>query len=612
VVFGPLGRMIVHGDFLGSLAVVGDAADQPFPGGIGKIGSLVIDGALRGGSTAGSGQITVTHSIGSVTMGGLIGGTGGNSGLIFGLSADFNVSIGKVTILGDMVGGTGDNSGSILQVNKVGSVSIGKAGTGSKNIVGNLIGGGGATAGTIGLNKLGSLFVNGDIKGGSKDGTGLVRGTTLSSARIEGDIIGGGGAESGRINFVEFGSLSVNGDIQGGAGVNSGSVQATKTLGTTRVGGDVIGGGGEAAGAIIAGVLSGKLTVEGSVLGGAGASSGIVAVSGYTENFATVDGKAGNITIGKAGDLASGNIKGGDGDNSGRVFVNGNLNNFLAYGNIDATTAKGAHVGGLEVVGTLTKAVIKGSLLGGTTEITSVTNRQTGSGFVVANEIGSLTIEGQVKSGVKDPESTATLSNAFSAGIHANGTIKTLKILGDDGAPALEGNKDVPVAITAGVRMGDVTIGGDVKYAEILAGYNRTTDLTKARGVFVNAGATIDSVTVEGKWTASNLVAGVYAGADGKFGTSDDTGKSNGTAGTVANQDLVSRIASVIIQSTIEPVPDDAPTDASYAIVAEYLKSVRVNGIVKPLNAGSHNDQRVTTPLPSKTQIFEIALEPVA
>jgi hypothetical protein len=172
VVFGPLGRMVVHGDFLGSLAVVGDAADQPFPGGIGKIGTLIIDGVLRGGSGGGSGQIGVTHSIGKATIGGIVGGAGAASGLIFGASPEFNISIGNLKVLGDVVGGAGANSGAVLQVDRIGSVAIGKVSNGASDLAGNLIGGGGEGSGVIGVGSLGSVWINGDLVGGSGKSSG--------------------------------------------------------------------------------------------------------------------------------------------------------------------------------------------------------------------------------------------------------------------------------------------------------------------------------------------------------------------------------------------------------------------------------------------------------
>jgi hypothetical protein len=97
-------------------------------------------------------------------------------------------------------------------------------------------------------------------------------------------------------------------------------------------------------------------------------------------------------------------------------------------------------------------------------------------------------------------------------------------------------------------------------------------------------------VVVTGSLTASSIVAGVDAGTDKKFGTDDDNEETNGTS-TPSGQELVSRIASVVIGSA--GIPANPATGASYGIVAEQVVSVKIGRTPVTLLSGPDNDRKV-------------------
>lgn len=452
LVLGPIGKLVVNGDFTSNLRVIGDVALLPIPGGgVGKIGTLVIKGDLKGGASDSSGRITYTGGIGSATIGNIVGGAGESSGSLGSFSGEFNTRIGNLTVLGNVAGGNGKTSGV-----------------------------------------------------------------------VEADVIS-------------------------------------------------------------------SVAIRGSVIGSTGEASGVV--------FA---GSSKQITLGKAGAAIGGDLVGGAGAGSGRIEMLGNLSSFVAYG--DIIGGKGSSSGALIVNSTLGSALVKGSILGGSSDEsskTTINNVPTpgllGSGYIDAAGIGSVTVEGTVKSGQK-----GSTPLAKSGGIYSTSTINKLNV------HSVEGNEVVPVVISAYQSIGNSTFGGNVKFLELLAGYANAS-LTTPRGEMLNAGASIADVIVKGTFTASSIVAGVYAGADGKFGTADDAQNATGGSGqfTPANQTAISRIANVVLAS-VGVAPDGVAANASYGIVAEQVKSLKVEGTKIPLLSGPSNDEEPVGPAGSKLQIFEI------
>jgi hypothetical protein len=133
------------------------------------------------------------------------------------------------------------------------------------------------------------------------------------------------------------------------------------------------------------------------------------------------------------------------------------------------------------------------------------------------------------------------------------------------------------------IAMHGLTVNGSVSFALILAGYD-------VNGLGVNADAQTGTITVGTDWDASNLVAGVSAGADGFFGTADDTKLSG--SGVKDDVSVVSTIAGVSIGGQV--AGDGVPTN-HYGFVAEWIVAFKIGGNDISLNEGPHNDSIVVT-----------------
>lgn len=528
VVLGPIRTMTVNGDFAGSLLVIGDALGAPIPTGpVGKIGKLVVKGNLVGDAGFGTGRILTTGGIGSATLGGIIGGNGNSSARIEAVSG-FGIAIGSLTVLGDIVGGAGASSATI-EVARIGKLNIG----------------------------------------------GLA---TKSSPAIEADIIGGSGTSSGRISSgTTIGKVTMNGSITGGDGNSSGQIFARATLGKTRITGDVAGGDGSESGALAAGAFAGNVTIEGDIRGGTGTDSGIAVTNGIASGFVVAPGDARSITIGKAGVAGNGSIIGGDGRGSGRVGIAGNLGKFTVFGDIAGGT--NTDTGGISTDGRIGRGLIMGDLIGGGTDAAGGGGPATllRSGFVIGSGISSIVVEGQIVTG-------RNLGNDLggSAVIASSQEIGVITVKG-----AVTGNSTAAAVISAQNAIGRAIFGGNVEFAEILAGYSPVSDVTAPRGTLANLDALIGKVIVDGTLRATSIVAGVNAGGDGMFGTLDDQSAVDGAVQPPATR-AISRIASVIA-GAVDGHPD-SPAGASYGIVAEEVKAVKVGGVAVPLNKGAHND----------------------
>ena len=546
LILGPIGKMVVKGDVVGSLNLFGDGFAQSVAGsGFGKIGTLIIKGQLKGGTADGSGQIAFTAGIGSATIGGITGGAGAQSGTLLPLDARYNTGIGKLTVLGNITGGAGASSG-LVNVNALGKLTLGKASHGT-------------TAGILA-----------SIKGGSGAQSGsIIIGIGIRSATIYGDIVGGSGNESGEISAARtLGKTQITGNILGGS--QAAIITQTRTDDTSTSGG------------IFAGKLTGQLTVEGNIQGGTGANSGFVKVSGITTALQSIPGSAPSITLGKKGTTGKGSIIGGAGDGSGIISIAGSLGSFLSYGNIQGGSGNGS--GTLSALGTIQSTTIKGSILGGSTADTDTTDILR-TGFIEAGNLGSVLIGGDIKAG-KNLGTTL----AASGGIYTSGKLGKLEVQGN-----ILGNETTAVILSARNGIGSATFHGSVTFAEILAGYAPPTEATTPRGELENPTASIGTVKVLGDFSASSIVAGAEAGSDDDFGTTDDKG--------TTTDKLIARIASVILKSVSLPTAAKA---SGYGIVAEQIGSLKVGAAAIPLLTGPHNDSVAIPDASTKLRVIEV------
>ena len=614
-ILGPIGTVHVTSTLEGVLHVIG----QEF----GNIGTLKIDGALKGGAADNSGLVFVTGRISNVLVKDIIGGSGDSSGRILG-DANNGGSIGTVKVTGSITGGLGSNSGRI-EATRIGNVTvrdlIGGAGSqsgvvnsngsiGTVTLTGGILGGAGVnSANIVAGTDMGAVKIGGDVVGGSAAQAGLIfAGGKIASVAISGTLIGGSASEAGLVNangagigFVKIGKNAAGDSIIGGTGAGAGQVSTSGKIGSVTLQGALRGGGGVDAGQIsapsgIGSLALGRDMLGDSLVGGAGARSGQVLTSGKLGSMTllgAIQGGAGadageviasagvgSISIGR--NLAGDSIGGGAGAGSGALSVNGNVGSMTLLGSLHGGLGNGA--GSISVNGTLAKLDLRGSIIGGDSQAgvpgTPATSLSR-SGYLAASVLGNAVIGGNLEAGTDEGIGIADCG-AIRTGVIASLTIKGNVI----------GNEDNPAIISAAglskdLAIGKLTIGGNVAFAEILAGYDLVgTPGGDFRGNQLSADAQIGTVQVNGNVQALNIVAGAQTGSDDSFGTNDDLPNDDSGVKNVAG--VISRIASVIIKGTTIATPD-----LFYGIVAQHIVSVKLGAAQTPLaglTTGPGND----------------------
>jgi hypothetical protein len=182
-----------------------------------------------------------------------------------------------------------------------------------------------------------------------------------------------------------------------------------------------------------------------------------------------------------------------------------------------------------------------GSLIAGTNTTTGAF--QHNGSIQAKNDLGPITVKGSLVGNATNPVVISAVGQAV-----------------------------VPPGSTRDVAIASLKVGGQVEFANILAGYD--TNLTP-----VNANAQIGAVKVGGDWIASNLVAGVAAGSDGLFGTADDVLIPD----LNANPRIIASIASVTIGGQAQGTVAGGD---HFGIVAQKIDALSVAGSTLPLTAG--------------------------
>jgi len=235
----------------------------------------------------------------------------------------------------------------------------------------------------------------------------------------------------------------------------------------------------------------------------------------------------------------------------------------------------GSSSGGLSVGGEIGSLTINHDFKGGGATGASK------SGFITADRIAHMTIKGNWLAGTE----TGVVD---SAAIRVNKDIAELSVIGD----ILGASTSRIVLAAAGtgsnhVAIGSLSVGGKAQYLDILGGYGGGATAANPLGNAVNSDAVINKVAIGKNVTtgdsilATNIVAGVAAGPDGRFGTSDDI---LAPAPATDKSSLLSTIAEVTIKGTV------GDTAEAYGIVAQYVKAVSANGHKVALTKGADND----------------------
>lgn len=405
-----------------------------------------------------------------------------------------------------------------------------------------------------------------DVKTDITRATVVVNGA-IGSVTIGGDIIGNDSAAGGGVTATgNIGPVTILGSVQGGAAGNSGIVDAGGTMGNVFIRGSILGGAGADGGLIESTGKMGALVIRGNVIGGAGDGSGRVHSAG---GIASVN-IAGSIIGGTAAGVASGLVESFGGaaavNNIGPVKIGGSL-----IGNA------GQYSGSIFANGKIASVNISGSLIGGA--------GSEGGSIVAGLGIGNVAILGSTISGAGNtsgsvltfsggPIADVTITGAVIgsntlSGILSDGTLGAVKIGGTmrGGRISAEG-----VANSAGLAIKSITVGGSVKNALILGGYDQL-------GVATNPDASIGAVAVGGNWIASSIASGVAA-TDPFFGNGDDVKITEGVADLI-----VSRIASIVIGGYAIGTP--SVSGDHFGFVAQRIGSLKVGTLPYPLVPGS-------------------------
>ncbi len=463
--------------------------------------------------------------------------------------------------IGSIVGGTGSSSGLIFATFLTDSTINTGAFIGQIKVQGDIVGGGGANSGAVQGPSINKVVVGGDLMGGAGNASGTVQGGgKLNRVIIKGDLVGGIGNNSGEIFTGAFlNEVKVQGSILGGGGSDSGSVVSEKAIGTIKVAGDIQGGAGESSG-----------TIQSSR-------------------------KIGYLQLGESRVADSGDLEGGGGANSGQIRLEKSLQQGIIFGDIVGGT--GSASGGMNIGGKAVNLRIDGDIVGGSTAAGSSTSL-VNSGFVVAKRIVSMDLAGDLIAGTNG----GTGQLAGSGSIRTSGDIVSLRIGGD-----VLGTDDNRALISAAGTAGggshqaiqSLNIKGSIALADIVAGYQQAVGGNVPLGTPDNPDAQIGKVKIIGTTEATNIVAGVIAGADGKFGTADDAT----IAGSNIDNDPKTRsaIAHVIFKGGI------IPNDENYGVVAEIIRAAKVSDAKIPLKK-SEPDEVVLGPTGSKFNLRELTV----
>jgi hypothetical protein len=272
----------------------------------------------------------------------------------------------------------------------------------------------------------------------------------------------------------------------------------------------------------------GSVTIGGSLIGGSAPLSGMISSNGVI----------GNVTI-------AGDVQGGDGPSSGVISSK-----------------------------VLKNVTIGGSLVGGVGD---------SSGSLLSDvSTGKVMIAGDLLAGAGG-DAGGIGSNHDIAGVSIGGSIRdgTIRVGGKLGPVMVKGSiigtNSKPVALSAATSIANLKVGQRVEFANILAGYD-------INGNAVSGDAQIGAVTVGGDWIASNLVCGATAGADGLFGTADDSEIAGETT------TMPAEIASIRIQGKVLGTFSTANSTDHYGFVTEEIGSLSIGGFAFTLKAGPSND----------------------
>jgi hypothetical protein len=231
---GKLGTVVVGTLGAANEAVLSGGSGSSSASIVGRtgIGKVTVNGNVIGGEGTNSATIQSSGKISTVSVvGNLDGGAGIGSGSIAAtdLPDSFPVvpgTLGKVTVTGNLLGDIGAGSGQVRADGSIESVTVGGISGGAGAESGSIVAGRGASAfldefTTIGT--IGKVIVNGPIFGS----TGLGSGYIQAGARIASVIVNGGVSDTAILSGRDFGSITINGNLADVLISAQGSAKAT-------------------------------------------------------------------------------------------------------------------------------------------------------------------------------------------------------------------------------------------------------------------------------------------------------------------------------------------------------------------------------------------------
>ncbi len=320
----------------------------------------------------------------------------------------------SVQSMGDFGLTTGANSVDSRFINGVASIKV------AHDVNGVLLRADASTS-TLTTAKIGSVFIGGNLIGGSTMDTGEIAADIMGSVKIMGSVIGGPALQTGRIATNIGGNIDSN--VVGTAANDAGNI------GSVYIGGSMVGGSAQATGVIYSPSNLGSVTVRGSVLGGSAITSG------------GIDG----------GNIASVNI---GGDLRGTQFAGTTAVDHTAFvraqTNLKSVTIGGSIVSGLETGGgalTFSGAIQAGQTLGAVKVLGSILGTATQTVIISGAGLATPTKLTQ------DP------------------AIGSVKVAGSSTYAIIEAGYDLNGNTFGGdAQIGAVSIGGDLIASDIIAG----------------------------------------------------------------------------------------------------------------------------------------------
>jgi hypothetical protein len=543
-----IGSLVIHGNVTGNsgaMSTVGGTA-QINTGS--SIHSITIDGSLTGSAGETSGSILAVESIGHVSVQGVTGGAGSNSGEISAFS------LGSISVGGQIMGGSGPGSGKIIATGSISSVTVGNG----------IVGGSGDNSGYITTgsgfdDNLGSLVIkSGGITGGSESFSGSVAiGGKIGSVKIAGAITAGAGDSSGALTATDdIGSISLGSLASiSGAGADSGEISAGGNLASLVITGAHAGSVNVDTGLVSVDGSAGSIVVDGSVTGSA-ASTGLFLISGGVKSF-TINGalnggagqNSGAIFAGldDAGVISSITVTGalfGGGNGSGEIFGGGGIakasvGDLLGGGGVySGSIVSDGALGAITVTGKAPQYTGPGGLIGGE----GVDSAQISAGTTIS----SVTVNGSIGGGQGAGSGSIVSHSVFSASGDIQGNIGSVKITGDTGGVGAG-------EISAAGNINNLFIKGSV-YSLIQAG----TDLTGVSGGNINklaiGGALIGPAVGQSVNYSGGVIEAAHIGSATLGSIEGGSGATNTTVAPynaiLASQDIASLTVTGAITGT--------------------------------------------------------------